>query len=341
MLDAIPREHEFRFEGPDDAGQCVALFYAFNTVVTIQAFGDQKTCAKAFENARDACRRFERLFSRTLPHSDIARINQARGAWVDVSRETLDLVEASIGYCSESGGVFDVTMGAAVRLWDFHTGVIPDRGELRKALEHVDWRSIELRTVDETGVFVPQIRLGDPCASIDVGGTAKGYIADRLGEIILCNGIDSFIVNLGGNVLAHGTKPNGSPWMIGLQDPRASRESGTILGAVPLCNASAVTSGTYERAFERGGITYHHILDTKTGFPVETDIVGATVIAERSIDAEGYSTTLLAMGSDNAASFVRAHPAITIAYLVDSQGNVTEATGEAANGNGKIKHDGA
>ncbi|MDO4591175.1 MAG: FAD:protein FMN transferase [Slackia sp.] len=334
MPDAIPREHEFRFEGPDDTGQCVALFYAFNTVITLQAFGDQRICAKAFESARDACRRFERLFSRTLPHSDITRINQAHGAWVDVSRETFDLIEASIGYCAESGGIFDITMGSAVRLWDFHAGTIPDRDELRKALEHVDWQSIDLSAANEAGTYAPRIRLNDPCASIDVGGTAKGYIADRLGEVLLRNGIESFIVNLGGNVLAHGTKPNGSPWMIGLQDPRASRESGTILGAVPLCNASAVTSGTYERAFKRGGTTYHHILDTKTGFPVETDIAGATVIAERSIDAEGYSTTLLALGTNDAAAFVHAHPAIAIAYLADDQGNVMAVANEAAGGTG-------
>lgn len=155
-----------------------------------------------------------------------------------------------------------------------------------------------------------------------MGGTAKGYIADAVGAILLQAGVHSFIVNLGGNVLAHGMKPDGNPWKIGLQDPRETRESGKILGAVPLMDASAVTSGTYERSFERGGTTYHHILDPETGFPVQTDIAGATVVARTSLDAEGYSTTLLALGKERAVRFVREHPSIMAAYLADDEGRV-------------------
>lgn len=329
-VDPIPLENEFEFRGPDASGQCAAKFYAFNTVVTLQAFADESACRQGFSQALDACRVFERLFSRTLPHSDIARLNDANGAWVDVSRETFDLLTASIRYCAESGGVFDITMGAAVRLWDFHQGIIPAADELEAALNHVNWRNVILQNdasneaeESPTGNTPYRARLQDPEASVDVGGTAKGYIADAVGSILLRAGISSFIVNLGGNVLAHGAKPGGKPWMIGLQDPRASRESGAIVGAVPLSNASAVTSGTYERAFERDGETYHHILDPETGFPVKTDIAGATVVARTSLDAEGYSTTLLALGRGAARQFVQDHPAIMAAYLVDDEGRVT------------------
>ncbi len=384
-IDPIPLEDEFHFHGPDEAGRCDAMFYAFNTVVTLQAFADEATCRRGFAQALHACRKFERLFSRTLPHSDIARLNDARGAWIDVSRETFELLAASKRYCKESGGIFDITMGAAVRLWDFHAGVIPDDAELAAALQHVNWQAVELehapaqeggwgksapgahaaarngggaahaeRKTDapgedaiaangpvcengtdkacggadddkknETGQPRHRARLDDAAASVDVGGTAKGYIADALGDILLEEGVASFVVNLGGNVLTHGTKPDGKPWMIGLQDPRASRESGKVLGAVPLENASAVTSGTYERFFEKDGKTYHHILDPKTGFPAETDLAGATVIARTSLDAEGYSTTLLALGKERAAAFVQNHPAIMAAYLVDPQGRIT------------------
>lgn len=376
-IDPLPLEDEFRFHGPDEAGRCDAMFYAFNTVVTLQAFADETACRRGFARGLHACRKFERLLSRTLPHSDIARLNDAHGAWVDVSRETFELLAASKRYCEESGGIFDITMGAAVRLWDFHAGVIPDDAELATALQHVDWRAIELehapaqddgrresapgahtaaragedkayaerkadapgedaRATDGqahengaapacggTGQPRHRARLDDAAASVDVGGTAKGYIADALGDILLEEGVESFVVNLGGNVLAHGAKPDGKPWMIGLQDPRASRESGKVLGAVPLENASAVTSGTYERFFEKDGRTYHHILDPKTGFPAETDLAGATVIARTSLDAEGYSTTLLALGKERATAFVQNHPTIMAAYLVDPQGRIT------------------
>ena len=384
-IDPLPLEDEFRFHGPDETSRCDAMFYAFNTVVTLQAFANETARRRGFAQTLHACRKFERLFSRTLPHSDIARLNDAHGAWVDVSRETFELLAASKRYCEESDGVFDITMGAAVRLWDFHAGAIPNDAELAAALQHVDWRAIELEHApaqeedweesapvahaearagedeahagrkadspsedaraangqtrengaatacggtndgERSGTGQPRYRarLDDAAASVDVGGTAKGYIADALGDILLEEGVASFVVNLGGNVLTHGTKPDGKPWMIGLQDPRASRESGKVLGAVPLENASAVTSGTYERLFEKDGKTYHHILDPKTGFPAETNLAGATVIARTSLDAEGYSTTLLALGKERAAAFVQNHPAIMAAYLVDPQGRIT------------------
>ena len=154
---------------------------------------------------------------------------------------------------------------------------------------------------------------------MDVGGIAKGWIADRLSALLAERGLDSFVVNLGGNVMARGQKPDGSPWRVGLQDPR---DKGSIVGAVTVRDASAVTSGVYERCFERDGAFYHHILDPKTGFPVETDAAGATVVARRSIDAEGYSTTLLALGIERGLAFARERDAILGAYFVDRDGKV-------------------
>ena len=225
IIDSIPLEDEFQFSGPDGAGQCVAMFYAFNTVITLQAYAEADVCRAAFSQAKDACRAFERHLSRTLPHSDIARLNDAQGAWVAIAPDTYELLAASKRYCAESGGIFDITMGSAVRLWNFHEGIMPNGDELAQALTHVDWRAVELReeSSDEGDTSNGKrffARLTDPQASVDVGGTAKGYIADALGDILQAAGVESFIVNLGGNVLAHGTKPNGNPWMIGLQAPR-------------------------------------------------------------------------------------------------------------------------
>ena len=359
--DAIVLENEFAFHGPDASGKCSATFYAFNTAVTLLAFdqtaarfanepgaqtlitgagGGGELCRTAFLAARDACRRYERLFSRTLPHSDIARLNAADGAWVDIAPETFDVLRASLGYCAESDGTFDITMGAAVQLWDFHRGIVPDETALREALSHVDWRRVELGDAGEHGAarnagdastqanaFSARARLADPHASVDIGGTAKGWIADALGEVLRVSGIKSYVVNLGGNVLAHGRKPDGHPWIVGLQDPRHRREEApmAVLGAIELENASAVTSGTYERSFSRDGVTYHHILDPATGYPVRTDVAGVTVVARKSMDAEGYSTTLLALGRERGAAFVRAHPAIRAAYFIDGDGGITVA----------------
>ncbi len=326
--DAVPLEDAHETHGPDANGMTTHAFFAFNTVISLQAFGSADALEAAFADARKACRTFERLFSRTLPHSDIARLNRAGGEPVPISHDTAELIRAALRYCEDSEGRFDVTMGAVVRLWDFNRGTIPDQDLIDEALKHVDWRTVrvwEKRPEGPDGETGSEraarswAQLADPKAAVDLGGIAKGWIADRLTETISRHGVGSFIVNLGGNVVVHGRKPDGSPWRIGLQDPR---EENGIVGAVDAVDASAVTSGVYERCFEHDGAPYHHILDPDTGRPADTDAAGVTVVARRSIDAEGYSTTLLALGIERGSAFARSRPAIERAYFVDHQGGV-------------------
>lgn len=310
--DAIPNEDFCQTTGPSEAGLLTRQFLAFNTVITLQAFGPDAVVLAAFEAARAQCRVYERLFSRTLPHSDIARLNGAGGRPVPIREETAALLEAALSYCAASEGLFDVTIGTAVGLWNFHEGRVADAGRLREAMAHVDWRGVHVkRAADGTVAW-----LDDPRAALDLGGIAKGWIADELTALLVRCGVGSFVVNLGGNVVAHGLKLDGAPWKVGLQDPF---ERGAVVGAVALSDASAVTSGTYERGFEKDGVRYHHILNPRTGLPVDTDAAGVTVVARRSIDAEGFSTTLLAMGVERGLAFARSRPEILNAYFVDNQ----------------------
>lgn len=317
--DAVPLEDVYETQGPNDAGMMTHIFYAFNTVITLQAYDRPERCRAAFDDARAACRTFERLFSRTLPHSDIARLNAAGGAAIPIESDTAALLSEALRYCADSEGCFDITMGSAVRLWDFHEGIIPEQKALEQALTHVNWRGVYIEQ-KPAGQWIAQ--LSDPQAAVDVGGIAKGWIADRVEALMSAQGLESFIVNLGGNVIAHGHKPNGNAWRIGLRDPR-NKEA--LVGSVSVCDASAVTSGIYERCFERNGVFYHHILSPQTGFPVQTDAAGVTVISRHSIDAEGYSTTLLALGIERGCAFARRHPAISAAFFVDKDGKVLEA----------------
>lgn len=279
---------------------------------------------------------------------------------MEISRETFDLLQKSLHYCEQSEGRFDITMGSATRLWDFHNKVVPNKAALKEALAHVNWKSVELwqeaviagklaktksakrkgepTTAKEEAegsnaqkaCATPGVRyfakLQDPLAILDVGGTAKGYIADALAADFLAKGLESFVINLGGNVVAHGLKPGGEPWKIGLQDPRVRHEeSSRIVGALPIVNAAVVTSGTYERCFKKDGITYHHILDTETGFPVKTDVAGVSVVAKCAMAAEGYSTTLLALGLEAGSAFAESKPDIIAAYFIDEAGNIHAA----------------
>ena len=316
--DAIPREDFLETSCPNEAGMVTQRFFAFNTAIMLQAFAPEQACLSAFGRIREEARRFERLFSRTLPHSDISRLNRAKGATVEISRDTVDLLECALSYCADSDGRFDITMGAAVQLWDLRRAIIPSQDALREAVAHVDWRGV--RIWEECGRHFAQ--LVDPQAAVDVGGIAKGWIADKFTNVLVEAGLENFLINLGGNVVAHGEKPGGAAWNIGIRDPR---NEGDIVGAMPIRNASTVTSGIYERCCEVSGKFYHHILSPETGMPVETDVAGVTVVADRSIYAEGYSTTLLALGTARGLAFAREHPAIRKAIFVTRNGDVLES----------------
>ena len=241
ILDPIPDEQYLEARDATGGKPAGVRFLAFNTIIDIEAYGEAAACRAAFEKARALCRLYERLFSRTLPHSDIARINSAHGQPVAIDPLTYDLLERALSSGAEREGAFDITVGPAVRLWNFHEGTVPDDGALAEAVRHVDWHALRLRKTpaataaesdaDAATEAVPGFeaapepkacfaQLADPDAAVDVGGIAKGWIADALVAAMEAHGLSGIIVNLGGNVAVSGTKPTGDPWRVGIRDPR-------------------------------------------------------------------------------------------------------------------------
>ena len=289
--------------------------FAFDTVVTLKAACDEATMQALCER----CDYFESIFSRTLETSDIGRVNAASGAPVDVAPETADLVEKALRYCEQSAGRFDISIGAVSSLWDFKEGVVPEATAIKKAVEHVDYTKVQVEGAT--------ITLLDPQAKLDLGGIAKGYIADDLCTMLSDAGCTSGFVNLGGNVKTVGCRPDGKPWNVGIQDPNDANQA--ILAAVPSEGSSVVTSGLYERQFEQDGRRYWHILDPKTGYPVETDLVSATIFSTASIDGDGYTKPLFMMRRDEALAWVESMPGIE-AMLVGSRGDIIQTSGSRA-----------
>lgn len=333
-VDPIPDEAWREAWAPAGDAPGGVRFLAFNTVAELAAYGEADAVAAALDEAVAACRAYERLLSRTLPHSDIARLNAAGGAPVEVDARTAGLLRAALGYCAASEGAFDVTVGPAVRLWDFHEGREPDPAALAEAVRHVGWQNLELwedagganNATGAPGRRRCWARLADPEAAVDAGGIAKGWIADELTALLAARGIPGYVVNLGGNVAVGGAKPGGGPWRVGIRDPRDPRNPEALLGAVPLAAGSAVTSGVYERSFTTAdGRLCHHVLDPHTGRPAATDVAGVTVVAARSLDAEGFSTTLLALGLERGLALARSRPEIDQAFFVGFDGAVTAA----------------
>lgn len=277
--------------------------FFFDTVCSITVYAMEGTggnAGKAIETAFEECRRYEQLLSRTLEGSEIWQINHSGGRPAACSEETFTVIEKGLWYGERTGGKFDITIGPAEDLWDFHgesgeAAEIPGAVELADAMEHVDYRKVILDPEKLT------VTLEDPLMELDLGGIAKGYIADRLCHTLRTNGVRSAIVNLGGNIACIGEKVTGSgtaaPFRIGVETPYSDRTR--ITGSMEMVSATAVTSGIYERYITVNGKEYHHILDAETGYPAETDVVGVTITGPlgTSMECDALSTSCLLLGT--------------------------------------------
>ena len=289
----------------------VTLF-VFDTVVSLKAYCSQEL----MDQAAERCEYFEQHFSRTVEGSDVWNINHAAGAPVEVAQETAELISKSLEYCKKSDGLLDITIGAVSTLWDFVEGVKPEDSAIKAALPHIDYTGVKVEGTTVT--------LADPEAKIDLGGTAKGYIADDLKRLFTEGGCSSGIINLGGNALVFGGKPDGSEWTVGIQDPNGAAEE--VIASIKGTDLSAVTSGLYERQFVQDGVTYYHILDPKTGYPVETDLVSTSVVSEQSLDGDAYATIMFLKGRSAALELLEGTEGLE-GLVVGSDGSIETTSG--------------
>ena len=282
--------------GPDGEDQRETLqssFFCFDTMCVIGGTMGREVLDQAVAR----CQGFERTLSRTLATSDVGRVNAAGGVAVAVQPETAELVSEALRYCEESGGLFDITIGAVSELWDFHEGVVPSQEAIARARPHVGWQRVRVDLAAST------IALDDSDARLDLGGIAKGYVTDVVLAELAAAGVESAFVNLGGNVGVLGPKADGSPWGVGVRDPQDETGERSV-AVVRTQGGSVVTSGLYERRFEQGGRDYWHILDPRTGYPAESDLVSASIYAPRSLDGDGYTKPLFMLGLEGALAFL-------------------------------------
>lgn len=266
-------------------------FY-LDTVVSVTVYSEAD--AKVLDECLALCARYEKIFSRTDPKSELYALNAAGKA--EVSEELLSLLKTALHYCELSGGRFDITMGAISDMYGFTSGspTLPPAEEIAEKLSHTGYEKVLIEGNTVT--------LSDPGAVIDLGAIAKGYIADRLAEFLREKGVESAIIDLGGNILCVGSKPDGSDFKVGIQYPY--RESNLIITTASLSDMSVVTSGVYQRYFERDGVTYHHILDPNTGYSTDNGLVSVSIISERSVDCDGLSTSVFSMGLEDGMDLI-------------------------------------
>lgn len=294
-----------------------------NTVCTITIYDMPKDEAKSVINDTfELCEDYENMLSRTVEGSDIYRINNAQGGKgdiridqsIEISKETYEIIEKSYKYAELSDGKFDITVGKLAALWDFQAEDprVPDDQEIKAAVKTIDYKKMIYQNENGKYYFSP---IGGGTI-LDLGGIAKGYIADKATEYLENQGVKRGIVNLGGNVVAIGEKKDGKPWKIGIEKPFSARKD--IVGMVERRDATVVTSGIYERAFEENGKLYHHILDVHTGYPVESDVEAVSIAMDkgRSADADALSSICLIIGSKKGMELVNGLEDVEASFIL-------------------------
>ena len=265
------------------------------------------------DGAMALCREYENRFSRTLSGSEVYRLNHREDATgtYPLSDDMTDLLATALYYCERSGGAFDITTEPLSSLWNFSgtSPSVPPAEAIEEARKKVDYKKLRLDETRSTLTFL------DPGTSIDLGAIAKGYIADRMKDYLTESGVESAIINLGGNVLCVGERTNHQPFRIGLQKPFA--DYATVFADLNIDDMSVVSSGVYERHFEKNGVNYHHLLNPKTGYPYQNGLVSVTIVSPRSVDGDVLSTTCFSMGLDKGLELINSMDGIYAYFITD------------------------
>jgi thiamine biosynthesis lipoprotein len=275
------------------------------TVCTVNLYsaGSRPLYAAIFSRLREIDQTMNANEQEFSGESELGRINRYAGIEpVKVSGELIAVLDRALEYAELSGGAFDPSVGPLVKLWGIgsETPRVPGDREIAGALSLINWRDVRIDHDRET-VFLPKSGM-----ALDLGAIAKGHAADEAAALIRAAGLNRGIIDLGGNIMALGSRQLNSPWRIGIQDP--DRERGGFLGVLLVQDKSVVTSGVYERYFEAEGRRYHHILSTLNGRPVENGLLSVTIAADFSIDADGLSTSAFALGYEKGRALIESIP---------------------------------
>ena len=291
----------------------------FDTVVSVDIYPDNSAGSEEIaEKCLEICDHYQKLFDEKIKTSDIAKINSSAGQTVPVDHDTAVMISDALYYSSLSNGKFDITIDPVSDLWDFHEGTyrVPSDNDLEKACKLVDYRNVNADTKSNT------VTLLSPGTSIDVGGAAKGYIADRIADYLKTQSITGAIINMGGDMYLLGTKPDKDLFNIGINDPDAN---GCVM-SLYLSDCAVATSGTYERTITQNGQVYHHILDPRTGKSADTDIKSVTVISNSSMTSDCLCTVCILLGSDRSMQLIENLPD-TEAIMILNDGSIIKSSG--------------
>ena len=297
-----PEENEYPVQGEN---------FMLNTFCSITIYNEENKEKNATEIISDTfylCSDYEKMISRTIEGSDIYKINHSNGQPVEVSNETIELLEVAQHFSELSDGALDITTEPLITLWDIQAEnpVVPSDAEIQALLPEVDYTKVD---IDGNTVT-----LLDPVEKIDLGAVAKGFIADKLADYLRENQVTSALISLGGNLYAVGQNDlQNRPFNLAVQNPRS--DAGDSIGYISGTDISLVTSGDYQRYFMADGVRYHHIIDPETGYPTNNELASVTILSESSAEGDALSTACFVLGTEKGLELINSLDGIEAIFI--------------------------
>ncbi|MCX7614536.1 MAG: FAD:protein FMN transferase [Clostridiales bacterium] len=292
-------------------------FFTMDTVINITVYSNSEGEAKAaLDAAEKEFFRISALSDRFSDKSDLSKVNKNAGKQaIKVSDDVFRMIDDSISWAKRTNGAFDIAVGPLMDLWGIEKGINipPEKDKINEALKICGYQNVVINKKEKT-VFLKQKDM-----ILDLGGIAKGYATDCAATVLKKMGVKNAIINAGGNVYTIGGKTDGSPFRVGIQDPRNQQG---ILAVIPLSDKAAVSSGDYERYYIYNGVRYHHILDPATGFPARK-CIATTIIGNSAEIADILSTSLFVMGPEKGLQFANSLTEIDGVLFVTEDKTIT------------------
>ncbi len=286
--------------------------FLLNTIINIKIYdyNDQAVIEECFQLIRE----LENILSVHVEGSDLWHLKVNAGKqWVNVSQHTINVLEKSLKVSKMTNGLFDITAGPLINLWNIQPpeGYYPTENERNKAIDLVDYKNVKIDKVNHKA-FLEKENM-----EVNLGAVAKGYIADQVKLVLKNKGVKKAIINLGGNVAVLGKHSENRPFLVGVQDPNSDR--GDYVGMVDVVDQSVISSGVYERFFEYNNKRYHHILNPFTGFPEENNLMQVTIISKASIDGDIFSTAIFLLGLEEGLTRIEKLDGIDAVFITKNQ----------------------
>ena len=309
------------------SGETMGTYYRVTAVVN----PDDPTKEELNNSIQETLNHINRLMSTYLADSEVSQFNQSNQTdWFPVSDDTAYVVDNALKIFHQSDGAFDITVAPLIELWGFGKAkgrpAPPAALEIEAAMRHVGSDHLEVQ------LDPPALSKSDPKLQIDLSAIAKGFAVDQIVIILEQNGIENCLVDIGGEIRALGRKPDNSPWMVGIESPNPDEEA--IQRTLPLDNRALATSGDYRNYLEFEGKRYSHEIDPRTGYPIEHDLVSASVMAGDCMTADAWATALMILPLEQSRA-IAGHEELEALLIVREENDFTEIVSPAFMGNSR------